>query len=69
MYEFERGKSIKGVIVNKIVPPDIKLGGPVGLGETVDESLKIVLHNIPGAQNSKEIIDGVYWYQGQMKYI
>ena len=62
MYEFERGKSIKGVILNKIIPPNHKLGGPVGLGDSVEESLKIVLHNMPGAQNSKEIIEGVYWY-------
>ena len=69
MYEFERGKSIKGVILNKVIPPDVKLGGPVGLTNDMATSEKIVLHNIPGAKNSVEIIDGVYWFQGHMKYL
>jgi hypothetical protein len=46
MYEFERGQSIKGVIINKQMN-GIYLGGPVGLRRPIENTDKIILHNIP----------------------
>lgn len=46
MYEFERGESIKGVIINKEMN-GIRLGGPVGLRRPIESTDKIILHNIP----------------------
>ena len=52
MYDFERGKSIKGVVLNKQFN-NINVGGPVGLTEYVETSEKVILHNIPNNKNSK----------------
>ena len=46
MYEFVRGESIKGVIINKDTN-GIRLGGPVGLRRPIENTDKIILHNIP----------------------
>ena len=46
MYDFERGKSIKGVILNKELQ-GLNLGGPVGLNQYFETSEKVILHNIP----------------------
>lgn len=46
MYEFVRGESIKGVIINKDMN-GVRLGGPVGLRRPIENTDKIILHNIP----------------------
>ena len=64
MYEFIRGESIKGVIINKTVGGK-KLGGPCGLRRPMENTDKIYLHNIPHEINgSKKVIEGVYWHDG-----
>ena len=60
LYEFQRGKSTKGVIINKLERGK-RIGGPV---ET--NTKKIILHNIPDIKGSKKVIDGVFWYEGPM---
>lgn len=48
MYDFVRGVSIKGVIINKdLKGSKNKVGGPVGLRRPVERSEKVYLHNIP----------------------
>jgi hypothetical protein len=46
MFEFVRGESIKGVILNKQMENGLRLGGPVGLSSNINKSEKIILHNI-----------------------
>lgn len=63
MYEFIRGESIKGVIINKKVN-GINIGGPVGLRRPIEDTEKIIIHNIPNVEGSKRVIDGVFWHDG-----
>lgn len=64
MYEFKRGESVKGVIINK-EHMGLKIGGPVGLnGYDVINSEVIILHNIPDLPGSRKVIEGVYWHDG-----
>jgi hypothetical protein len=64
MYEFERGASIKGVIINKTTD-GIIIGGPVGLRRPIETTDKIIFHNIPEVQGSKRVIEGVFWHDGE----
>ena len=61
MFDFTRGESIKGVIINKKIQTGQRIGGPVGLGMTIEQSEKIILHNIKGIKGAKKVIKGVYW--------
>jgi putative AlgH/UPF0301 family transcriptional regulator len=63
MYDFIRGDSIKGVIINKKIR-DKRVGGPVGLSHNLEQCEIIILHNIPDVPNSKRVINGVYWHDG-----
>ena len=64
MYEFKRGDSIKGVIINKKVQA-MRIGGPVGLRKPIELTDKIILHNIPEAiPRSTRVIPGVSWHDG-----
>ena len=63
MYEFVRGESIKGVIINKGMN-GIRLGGPCGLRRPITSTDKIYFHNIPDVPGSKRVIEGVYWHDG-----
>ena len=47
MYEFVRGDSIKGVIINKKIQNEMRVGGPVGLRRPIENTEIIILHNIP----------------------
>lgn len=65
MYDFKRGESIKGVIINKKEASGFRIGGPVGLRQPIEKAQKIILHNIPEAiPRSTKIIEGVYWHDG-----
>ena len=59
MFEFIRGESIKGVIVNKMID-GVRIGGPCFNNEPV------ILHNIPNVEGSSEVIEGVYWHDGNL---
>ena len=61
MYEFNRGDSILGVIINKMVQGTARIGGPVGLNRNLEQTEKVILHNIPNVPNSSRVIEGVYW--------
>ena len=62
MYDFVRGESIKGVIINQKTPDGhYRIGGPVGLESIVEKCQKVYLHNIKNVPGSKKVIDGVYW--------
>ena len=63
MYDFQRGDSIKGVIINKTTS-GIRVGGPVGLSRRTDQTEKVFLHNIPNLPKSKKVIKDVYWHDG-----
>ena len=64
MYEFKRGESIMGVIINKKVNGSVRIGGPCGLRRPIESTDKILIHNIPNVQGSKRVIEGVYWHDG-----
>ena len=64
MYEFKRNESILGVIINKKIRGDVRVGGPCGLQRPIENTTKIFLHNIPNVPNSKKVIEGVYWHDG-----
>lgn len=63
MYEFIRGESIKGVIINKKMN-GIRIGGPVGLRRPMELTEKVIIHNIPNVEGSKKVIEGVFWHDG-----
>lgn len=63
MIDYDRGSSIKGVIINKSVTFEgkrIRIGGPCDM-QTVT-----VLHNIPHAEGAKPVIEGV-WVGGDVE--
>lgn len=47
MYEFIRGESIKGVIINKTIRGTARVGGPCGLTRDPSTTEKVIFHNIP----------------------
>lgn len=63
LYEYDRKRSIKGVIINKL-DKGKRIGGPVEQYQK-----KVVLHNIPNVKGSVKVIDGVYWHQGDRSEI
>ena len=58
IYEFDRKKGVKGVIINKS-KSGRRIGGPVEAN-----SKKVILHNIPKVTGSQKIIEGVYLHKG-----
>ena len=56
MYDFVRGESIKGVIINSMTPDGHRIGGPVGLAQTVETCDKVILHNIKNVPGSKMVV-------------
>lgn len=66
MYEFIRGESIRGVIINKTIQGRVRMGGPCGLTRDLSRTDKIILHNVPNVPNSHRVIEGVFWHDGAM---